>query len=192
VLLHFGWDWHLKGGDLFLGAVRRLLDDARWRHRTLLAVTSQGGEPARTLAADLGLSDHVRIVGPIDDVETLHAAADVLLATSRAEGDPLAVAEALSRGTPVVATEIPGHTYAAEATPACRLVPHDPAAIAKAAVQTLDRSAQSARADAGHGHEWIRQERSMSAWVERLLGFYEEALERRGHPGDAPASRASA
>jgi glycosyltransferase involved in cell wall biosynthesis len=137
VLLHFGWDWHRKGGDLFLDTVRRLLDDARWRHRTLLAVTSQGGEPARRLAAQLGLSDHVRTVGPIDDVETLHAAADILLATSRAEGGmpPLAVAEALSRGTPVVATEIPDHIYAAEATPACRVVPHDPAAIAKAVVE---------------------------------------------------------
>ena len=105
---------------------------------------------------------------------------------------PLAVAEALSRGTPVVATEIPDHIYAAEATPACRVVPHDPAAIAKAVVETLGRSAQSARADAEHGHDWIRQERSMSTWVERLLGFYERALERRGHPGDAPASRESA
>ena len=131
VLLHFGWDWHRKGGDLMLEAVRLLADDPGWADDGLIVLSSQGGDEARELASRLGIADRVRVLAATDRVETLYAAADVMLATSRAEGGmpPFAVAEALSRGTPVVATDIPDHAFAAERTPGCRLAPDSPSAM---------------------------------------------------------------
>ena len=183
VLLHFGWDWQRKGGDLFLDAIRRLIDDPRLGQHELLALSSQGGEQARALASRLGILDRVRLLSATDRVETLHAAADVVLATSRAEGGmpPFAVAEALSRGTAVVATDIPDHAFAAERTPGCRLAAHSGEAIADAVLTTLARSPEQAASEAEQGHVWIAREKSMSAWVARMFDYYEAALVDRGH-----------
>jgi glycosyltransferase involved in cell wall biosynthesis len=183
VLLHFGWDWHRKGGDLFLDAVRRLRDDARVGGGPLIALSSQGGEEARALAERLGIGDRVVVQPATDRVEVLHAAADVVVASSRAEGGmpPFAVAEALSRGAPVVATNIPDHAFAAEQTTACRLAGHSGEAIAGQVIATLERPPEVAAAEAEDGNAWIVREKSMPAWVARMFGYYDEALRRRGH-----------
>lgn len=183
VLLHFGWDWHRKGGDLMLEAVRHLVDDPDRTTNGITVLSSQGGDQARELASRLGIADRVRVLPATDRVETLYAAADVMLATSRAEGGmpPFAVAEALSRGTPVVATDIPDHAFAAERTPACRLAPHSPPAIAAVVSETLARPDEQAGEEAELGHAWVVREKGMAAWVAGLFGYYEEALARRGH-----------
>ena len=46
LLVHFGWDWDRKGGDLFMQAVRML----RERGVEAVGVTVGGGEPARCCA----------------------------------------------------------------------------------------------------------------------------------------------
>ena len=51
LLVHFGWDWHRKGGDLFMQAVRTL----RERGIEAVGVTVGGGDPARALREQLGL-----------------------------------------------------------------------------------------------------------------------------------------
>lgn len=94
---------------------------------------------------------------------------------------PFAVAEALCRGTPVVATDIPDHAFAAERTTACRLASHSGEAIAGQIVATLERSPEVAAAEAEEGNTWIMREKSMPAWVSKMFGYYEEALRRRGH-----------
>lgn len=185
VLLHFGWDWTLKGGDLFLAAVQRILA-ARTADEPLIALTNQGGEVALQQARELGISGHVRVIGPRDDVEILHAAADVMLAPSRAEGGmpPLAVTEALSRGVAVVASDIAGHVVAAKATQACRVVPLDADAIATTTVEVLARKPSVKQREARQGHDWVAAERSIEAWADRMVNIYEEAL-------DVPAQRSA-
>lgn len=57
-------------------------------------------------ARELGLSDRVRFLGRVDDAQKaqLLNAADVFCLPSEHEGQPLAILEAMSLGTPVVAT----------------------------------------------------------------------------------------
>jgi len=59
-------------------------------------------------AQRLGISDRVRLLGWRRDVPELVQAADILVLTSRWEGLPRAVVEAVAAGTPVVATDTGG------------------------------------------------------------------------------------
>ena len=172
VLLHFGWDWERKGGDLFLRAVGAL----RAAGEPVVAATVAGGKPARALAAELGIADAVRVLEPINDVATLHAAADVFVSASRAEGMPFAMAEALSSGVPVVATDIPGQAAIGRGLGACRLTALDASALAEAIQATLARDPRELAADARAARERIRAEMDLGPWAARLMELYERAL----------------
>jgi glycosyltransferase involved in cell wall biosynthesis len=80
--------------------------------RPLLAVAGQGtdGPALRERAERLGLgAEDLRLLGPVSggQVEDLYAAADVFVVTTRHEGFGLTVLEAMTRGVPVVCSDIP-------------------------------------------------------------------------------------
>ncbi len=60
------------------------------------------------LAADLGLGDRAHFVGMVDDVGPVYGAADVVALTSRNEGTPVTLIEALAAGTATVSTDVGG------------------------------------------------------------------------------------
>ena len=62
----------------------------------------------RASIASLGLDASVRLLGEIDDVAGLLAAADLGVFSSVSEGCPNAVLETMAAGLPVVATDCPG------------------------------------------------------------------------------------
>ena len=170
VALHFGRDWELKGGDLFLRSVARLREGAL---PGLAAVSARGGEPARTLAAELGIGAALETPDAVYDVTDLYAAADILMATSRGEGMPLTVLEALAHGLPVVASDISGHHIPGADLPGMAIAPLDPAALAQAAERLLARPAEEAERDADAGRQWLQREMGLEQWADRLAGLYE-------------------
>lgn len=85
----------------------------------------------------------VRLLGRRSDVPDLLAAADVFVMTSRWEGSPLVVQEAMAAGVPVVATAVGGlPTLAGDG--AVLVPPGDPEAVARAVGQLLDDPAKRA------------------------------------------------
>jgi teichuronic acid biosynthesis glycosyltransferase TuaC len=169
LLVHFGWDWERKGGDLFLATIDTLVRSGV----AVQGLSVGGGEPARAGVAEVGLSEHVRILEPQDDVRALYAAADVFVSPSTAEGMPYAVLEALCTGTPAVISDIPSHTPLAEQTPGCVLAERNPQALAE-----VIQSVLSARAE---GTLWVDVSRLAASldprdWAERLLDLYSERL----------------
>ena len=138
LLVHFGWHWETKGGDLFLESVAALGREGV----DVTAMCVGGGDPARATSARLGIEDRVLVVPARDDVQTLYAAAEVFVSSSRAEGMSFAVLEALATGTPVVASAIPSHVALAERARGCVLAQRDPRSFAAAL-----RSVPSDRAD---------------------------------------------
>lgn len=166
VLLHIGRDWELKGGDVFLDALADLPG--------AVGLLVRGGDVARAEARRRGLEDRVEVLEGTSEVRRLHAASDLMLATSRGEGMPFAVLEALSSGLGVVASDIPGHQLPGGGPSALRIVPLEPAAVAAAARTLLDRPAAAARADGEAAHAWVSAELGLPAWSARLLQLYRE------------------
>ena len=168
ILLHLGWDWHRKGGDIFLdavAAVRRSMGDS-----PLLGVTIGDKTDERA-----HLPEGVVNLAPTPDVQALYAAADVLVSPSRAEGQPYAVLEALSCGTPVVASDIPGHSLIADGISDCRIVPADDSSPVAAAIEELlSRDASTARAEATAAHQAIVDRFGVGAWSDKLLDCYRQ------------------
>lgn len=76
----------------------------------LLMIAGEGPADAglRALAADLGVQDHVRMLGFVEDVRPLFGIADALIHVSEVEGVPQVVLQALAAGVPVVASAVEG------------------------------------------------------------------------------------
>ena len=96
-----------KGVDVFLRAaavVREQVPDARF------VVVGDGPLAARlgALAEDLGLGPAVEFLGHRPDARALIGALDVMALTSRSEGTPLVVSEALAAGVPTVCSAVGG------------------------------------------------------------------------------------
>jgi glycosyltransferase involved in cell wall biosynthesis len=184
VLLHFGWHFRLKGNDIFLRTVRRLVDDGL---DDVIALSRGGGEETARLASELGLADRLRLVEPVRDITTLHGAASALVASSREEGMAYAVLEALCCGTPVVATDIPGHAFLAREIEHCRVATRDPVELAGAIRDTVSRDGELAAREAASGRDWIDANLSVGAIAERLVAMYEKSAGGEGH-GSPPAA----
>jgi len=84
--------------------------------------------------------------------------------------------EALSSGTAVVASDIPGHQLMGAGIASCVITPHDPVAIATATEQLIDRDDHEVAADALASHLWMRQHLHLPKWSAGLVDRYEHAL----------------
>ena len=170
VLLHFGWHWQIKGGDLFVETIRELQE----RGLDVSGVTRSGPE-AGAHVRQAGMEGFIRVQPPVERASDLYAAADVLVASSRGEGMPFSLLEAFCSGTPVVATDIPGHRYVAELA-ACRIADPSAGALADAVEATLARTPETARAEAEEGRSWVADRLGLERFSQRVLGIYESAF----------------
>jgi glycosyltransferase involved in cell wall biosynthesis len=177
VVLHFSWDWRRKGGDLLLAAVEKLRFGGR---NDLLVVFVGAGPEAARAATNLGIADAVRVVPQRERHTELYAAADAFVSSSRREGMPLAMAEALSRGLGVVATDLPGQRALGDGLASRRIVPLDAARIADEIREIVDRDRDRVLADAARSHEWVRAHLGSAEWSDRLVGVYRDLL--AAHP----------
>ena len=83
-----------------------------------------------------GLSQRVELLGARDDIPELLARSDVFVLSSRSEGFPVSVLEAMAAGLPVVATDVGGVAEAVEDGATGFLVP---AADSEALARALER-----------------------------------------------------
>lgn len=128
LLLFFGGAWRMKGFDVLLDALARLVE-RRW---VCVAAGDRALQAERAAAAE-GLAGRVRAISPRDP-RRLYAAADLFVQPTWRDPCSLATLEALACGLPVVTTDANG---AGEALPresdAGEVVPAgDGAALARA------------------------------------------------------------
>ena len=111
-----------RPGEFLLGhisnfrPVKRVLDVIRTFHilhrslpaRLLMIGEGVDLEPARNLAAELGILEHVTFMGPVDRVPEVLSQLDLFLLPSEYESFGLAALEAMACGVPVVASRTGG------------------------------------------------------------------------------------
>jgi glycosyltransferase involved in cell wall biosynthesis len=140
----------------------------RERPETAFAVVGDGELRAEleALAEQLGLSGKVSFAGWWQDMADVMPDLDVVVNSSRNEGTPVALIEALACRRPVVATRAGGNAELLGEGERGLLVPQgDPQALARAVLQALSDSGPArARAERGCAHV-LRQHS-----VGRLLG----------------------
>lgn len=66
-------------------------------------------EEMKTLAANLGIRDRVVFLGYVKNIQELYPCCDAAVSTSKIEGLPFNIMEAMACGLPVVASDIKGH-----------------------------------------------------------------------------------
>jgi glycosyltransferase involved in cell wall biosynthesis len=91
-------------------AIRAMHHVIRVIPRAKLILVGEGPERAKIepLIVELGLQEHVRLLGSRRDVPRLLFAADLFLLTSISEGIPLTIIEGMAAGLPVVSTDVGG------------------------------------------------------------------------------------
>lgn len=143
VLISVGTLTPRKGHQRVLAALPEVL-----RHCPDLLYVVVGGSSSegdtgpllRRTIDDLGLSEHVRLVGPQppEEVARWLAASDVFCLATSNEGRPNAVIEALACGVPVVTTRVGGNAELIEEGRNGHLVPlHDTTALGRALVSAF-------------------------------------------------------
>ena len=137
-----------KDYPTMLEAARRLIDAAE----PVRFVSVGQGPLAETLEAErnrLGLADRFQFLGYRDDPVRVLVAADVFCLSSRFEGLPIAMLEAMAAGLPVVATSVGGIPAVVRHQRDGLLVPPgDPAALAAAIANLSEPGLRD-----GLGHE---------------------------------------
>lgn len=100
--------------------------------RLLLAGDGELRAALERQARELAIADRVRFLGVRADVPRLLAAADVFALSSRFEGNPLCVMEAMAAGRPVVATAVGCVPELVSAESGLLVPPQDPGALERA------------------------------------------------------------
>jgi glycosyltransferase involved in cell wall biosynthesis len=171
----------IKDVDCFLEAASQVCERAP---RARFAIVGDGERRAalEQKAASLGLGPRVTFVGWRKDLESVYADLDVVVNSSRNEGTPVALIEAMAAGRPVVATSVGGTSdLLGEGERGILVPPADPAALAEAILRTLDRSDESARR-ARAAQDYVLAHHSVDRLLRDLDDLYRELLPHAAAP----------
>lgn len=157
-----------KGPDVFVDAVLRLADLPIYA-----VVIGEGSERGRLEDAisKAGAEDRVFLRGHVDDAAPLFKAFDLFVLSSRTEGTPITLFEAIAAGVPAVATSVGGVPDVVTERESVPVPPEDPAALASAIRWALANSEEVA-SRAGCAAERLEQEFGVDRWLRRHEDLY--------------------
>lgn len=128
-------------------------------------------------ARQLGLEERVHFLGLRRDIPALLRAADLFAFTSRSEGAPNALLEAMAAGLPIVTTRFAGFDDIVTPDRDARVIDHDDDAAFEAAVRSLLEDRARARELGDRARRTAADRFGVPAMVEATLAFYRRILE---------------
>lgn len=127
----------VKGLDVLMAALPAIAARVPQVHLVLWGDGPQLAQ-RQAQAQALGVADRVCFAGYAPDADRRLALLDCFVLSSRSEGSPLALLEALAAGCPIVATRVGGvPELVQDGTSALLVPPEDPAALAAAVIRVL-------------------------------------------------------
>lgn len=141
-----------------------------------------GGEDERRLrrlATDVGLGERVIFTGPLDNPAGAYRLFDLYVATSRKEGLPLALLEAMGARLAVVATDVPGHQDLIIHGETGLLVPLDDPAVLADAIATLLADPERRRRMGAAGRRRVAETFTIDSMVDQTAEVYRRAAASR-------------
>jgi glycosyltransferase involved in cell wall biosynthesis len=175
----------------FIDAAERIL---REEPRARFAFAGDGPlrvEVERAIEAR-GLTEAVRLLGWVRDPRAVLHALDVFLLTSRFEGLPRSVLQAMATGVPVVATAVDGTPeVVADGETGLLVPPGDPEPMAAAVVRMIREPALRRRCTSG-ARDRLTGSFDVHIMVRDLDGLYRGLLEGRGRAAGRSTNAASA
>jgi glycosyltransferase involved in cell wall biosynthesis len=168
---HIGWVGRIsreKGLDVALAALAELRD-------LPVSMSVIGDGPERQLlaerAVELGVQQSVYWHGVRPDAARLFAAFDLFVLSSRAEGTPMVLFEAMDARTPIVATSVGGVPDVISEAEGILVAPDHPQALAHA-IHSVYKDPQSARQRADAARKRLHMQFAIDAWVQQYADVY--------------------
>lgn len=165
-----------KGPDVFVEALARAHPEIHG------VIVGDGPALPSTLAlADaLGVRHRLHSCGMVPQASRYLRAFDVLALTSRTEGTPMILLEAMWAEVPIVATAVGGVPDVLSASEAMLCASEDAAALAEAMTRSaLDTNHARVRAMAARTR--VEAQFNPQNWVEQHVALYRRAMERSGY-----------
>ena len=169
---HVGWVGRLtpeKGADVLLAALGELRDlpltvsvIGDGRSRSELAARAQG----------MGLGDRLRWCGTVPDAARLFRAFDVFVLSSRTEGTPIVLFEAMAADTPIVATAVGGVPDVLSSRDALLVPPDDPVALAEA-IRRVHADPATAASRAARARQRLAGDFAPAPWLASYERIYQ-------------------
>lgn len=132
----------------------------------------------RERAAVAGISGSVRWCGAVDEASRFFPAFDVFVLSSRTEGTPIVLFEAMAAGVPIVATRVGGVPDVVSEKEARLVPPDDPRALADALLATIsDRHEANRRSAAATAR--LRSSYAATEWLDRYESLYRRTIDGR-------------
>jgi glycosyltransferase involved in cell wall biosynthesis len=122
------------------------------------------------------LQDRIRLVGARSDIPEVMSGFDALVSASHEEGFSNVILEAMASALPVIATRVGGNPEAVEENVTGLLVEPRNIEQMAAAIQRLAVDPHAARKMGERGRDRVRALFSNDAYIQGMLGFYDELL----------------
>jgi glycosyltransferase involved in cell wall biosynthesis len=165
----------IKNHRMFLNSVARLKTDERRRMRFVVIGEGSLRQTLEEQARSLGLGTDVIFAGGRKDPEYFYPALDIVALTSRNEGTPLTLIEAMANARPVLATNVGGVVdLLGNGRGIC--VPSGDEEAFAAALSRLAADRQLQRELGARGLEFVTRVYPKERLVEDIKHLYEELM----------------
>jgi glycosyltransferase involved in cell wall biosynthesis len=177
---NIGWIGRIsreKGADVLIDALPALHDLAV--HVTFIGEGAERSKLERR-ARELEVDSSVSWRGEVPQAGSLLRAFDLLVISSRTEGTPITLFEAMHAGIPIVATSVGGVPDVVSSKEAELIQADDPVALASA-IRRVHDTPEEARVRAAHARDRLEREFAAAPWIDRYTRIYEMAITARAN-----------